>query len=54
MKGWTKELSQIARMNLIMGSTQQTPMSWSVENKVGVVILIRVSGMLMHDAMEVF
>ena len=38
MRGKMRELSQIARMNLIMGSTQWTPMSWSIEDKVGVVI----------------
>ena len=41
MRAQTKELSWIARMNLIIGSAQLTPMSWSIENKVGVVILIR-------------
>ena len=41
MRGWMKELSWMARMSLIMGSSQWTPMSWSIGNKVGVVILIR-------------
>ena len=30
--------SQIARMNMTMGSGQQTPMLWSTKNKVGVII----------------
>ena len=53
MRGQMRGLSQIARMNVTMGSAQWTPMSWRTKNKAGVIIWLGVLGMLMHDALEV-
>ena len=43
----------IAKMNMTMGSRPWTQILCHTKNKVGVIILLEVSGMLMHDALEV-
>ena len=53
MRGQMRGPIQIARMNMTMGSGQWTPMLWCTKNKVGVIISLGVSGMLMYGALEV-